>query len=360
MTETSPPPIIVDGHLDLAYNALVLQRDLSQPVAEIREHERRAPSPDPKSGIATVSFPDLLKGRVAIAGASIFVEPGRKAHPTALPTYRSSEEARTYAVEQLDYYRRVTDERQDIHLLNDEDDLDEILTTWEAGTPALGLFVVMEGADAIRDPGDLAWWIERGLRGIGLTWAAGTRYAGGNANPGPLTDEGESLLDAMADYNLMLDISHLWEDAAYRALDRYPGPIAATHANPRALVESPRHLSDDMICRVAERGGVIGIVTYNRMLDHSWHPGAQPPPLAMVAQAIDHICQTTGEVAYVGLGTDLDGGFGQASIPDGLDTVADLHHLAPLLAERGYTEEHVTAIFHNNWLRIIRAVLSAM
>jgi membrane dipeptidase len=360
MTETDPTPILVDGHLDLAYNALVLQRDLTQPVAALREQERRSPNPDPKSGIATVSFPDLLEGRVAVVGGSIFVEPGRKSYPTPLPTYETPAEARTYAVEQLDYYRRITDERGELRLLLGDEDLDEVLSSWEGETPQLGIFVVMEGADPIRDPGDLAWWVERGLRGVGLTWAAGTRYAGGNANPGSLSDEGESLLDAMADYNLLLDISHLWEDAAYRALDRYPGPVVATHANPRFFVDNPRHLSDDMIRRVAERAGVVGIVAYNPMLDPGWHPGAPPPPLGSIVQAIDHVCQITGEIGYVGLGSDLDGGFGQASTPAGLNTVADLVKLVPLLKERGYTEHHIRAIMHENWLRMMRSVLDAM
>lgn len=360
MIDQTPTPIIVDGHLDLAYNARVLQRDLTQSLSKLREHERQTANPDPRSGVAMVSFPDLLEGRVAIAGGSIFVEPARKSYPTSLPAYQSPEEAHILAVEQLDTYRRLVDDQESLHLLYDTGDLDEVLAAWDAETPTLGIFMVMEGADAIRDPGDLAWWVERGLRGIGLTWSAGTRYAGGNANPGPITDAGQSLLDAMADYNLMLDLSHLWEDAAYQALDRYPGPIAATHANPRAFVDSPRLLADDMIRRIAERQGVIGIVAYNRMLDPDWHPGAPPTPLAKMAQAIDHVCQITGEVAYVGLGTDLDGGFGQAATPAGLDTVADLPKLVPLLKERGYAEDDITAILHGNWLRIMRAVLDVM
>jgi membrane dipeptidase len=194
---------------------------------------------------------------------------------------------------------------------------------------------------------------------VALSWSAGTRYAGGNGNPGPLTDEGVALIDAMADYNLLLDISHLWEDAAHMALDRYPGPIAATHGNPRAFVDSPRQLSDDIVRRVAEREGVIGVVAFNRMLDPGWHPGQPRLPLTRLIEAIDHICQATGTATAVGIGSDLDGGFGRDSTPAELESAADLPKIADHLRERGYAPTDIEAVMRGNWTRVMSAVLEA-
>ncbi len=196
-------------------------------------------------GTCTVTLPALLAGASAVNRRSIFVEPGKRSHPRPTATYHTPEEANAQAVQQLDYYRRISDEREDIEIVSDAAALDRVLENWATDDPRLGVFIVMEGAEPILDPRDLGWWVERGLRGIGFSWSAGTRYAGGNASPGPITDDGHALLHAMADYNLLLDICHLWEEAAHTVLERYPGPIVATHANPRAFVDSPRMLSDE-------------------------------------------------------------------------------------------------------------------
>jgi len=355
----TPRPLIVDAHLDIAYSAVVLGRDLAADVQELRDSERRHPPLDPGAGTATVSWPALVDGRAAVVGGSIFVDPATKAHTKATATYRDPEEAHQQGLTQLDYYRRVSDERDDVRLVTDGDALDEILGSWDTGQGMVGVFVVMEGADPIRRPDELHWWVEHGLRGVGLAWGAGTRYAGGDHNPGPLSDEGRALVDAMADYNLLLDISHLWEDGAAQVLDRYPGPIVATHANPRAFVDIPRLLSDDMIRRLADRGGVIGVVAYNRFLDPQWYPGRPRVPLARLVEAIDYICQTVGSAAAVGIGSDLDGGFGLESAPAGLGSVADLYKIGGLLRERGYGASDIEAILSGNWLRVMRASLAA-
>ncbi|MEA3307888.1 MAG: membrane dipeptidase [Chloroflexota bacterium] len=348
-------PFLIDAHLDLAYNALELHRDLRRPLVEIRAAERRTP-PAHHGGTCLVSIPELLKGKIALVGGSIFVGPASKHSPTG---YHNRAEAHTQAVKQLDYYRRLNDEDQRVRLVRTSQDLQAVLAASETATPLVGIFMVMEGAAPIREPSEVSWWVERGLRGVGLTWAAGTRYAGGNSHPGPLTDAGRSLLQAMAEHHLLLDLSHLWEDAADSALDAYPGPIAASHANPRAFVDSPRALSDDLIRRIAARDGVIGVVPFNRMLEPGWNTSLPRLPLQRVVEAIDYICQLVGSAAHVGLGSDFDGGFGRESIPAGLESSADLHQLAPLLQEQGYSATQIDQLFNQNWLRLFKDVLPA-
>jgi membrane dipeptidase len=114
-----------------------------------------------------------------------------------------------------------------------------------------------------------------------------------------------------------------------------------------------------MIRRLVERNGVIGVVPYNHFL---WEPEARPArkadaPLSRVVEVIDHICQLAGSARHVGVGTDFDGGFGADSTPEGLDTVADLLSLAPLLSARGYSDSDITAILSGNFLGVLRAAL---
>jgi len=349
--------IIVDMHLDMAYNAVALGRDLLQPLSDLRTHEQSTSPPSALAGTSLVSLPELLKGHIGIIGASIFVSPAHKAWTDAPQTYHTLKEAHTYGVMQLDYYRRLADAHPQVNILHTAADLDAALASWETPQPHIGLFLILEGAEPLRDPGELSWWIERGLRGIMLTWSVGTRYAGGCHAPGGITDLGNDLLNRMADANLLLDVSHLWPDAIYETLERYPGPLVATHANPRAFVDSPRLLSDDLIRRITARGGVMGVMPYNPMLKPGWRESEPRLPLTRLIEAVDHICQLAGHADGVGIGSDFDGGLGLESIPDPLNSIADLYQIGDLLRERGYAAADIQAILRQNWLRVIRQVL---
>jgi membrane dipeptidase len=80
-------------------------------------------------------------------------------------------------------------------------------------------------------------------------------------------------------------------------------------------------------------------------------------PLDRVAAHIDYICQIAGDARHAGIGSDFDGGFGRQSAPDGIDTIADLQKLVPLLSRRGYSESDVAAILGENWLALLRRTL---
>jgi len=216
----------------------------------------------------------------------------------------------------------------------------------------------MEGAEGVRSIGELEMWWERGVRIIGLAWA-GTRFCGGTGEPGPLTQEGHHLLEGMAEYGFVLDISHMDEEAVLQSLDAYPGTIIASHSNASALLkglESNRFLSDRMIQGLLERNGVIGVVPYNRFLVPGWmkKDRREAVTLEHVVAQIDYICQMAGDARHVGIGSDFDGGFGVQSVPVEIDTIADLQKLTPLLAQKGYTEEDIAIIMGRNWLNILK------
>jgi membrane dipeptidase len=245
-------------------------------------------------------------------------------------------------------------------------DLEAVLASWQMADEAqrrVGLVTLMEGADGIREPQEAEWWMERGVRIVGLAWSA-TRYAGGTGAPGPLTPDGRQLLNRMADLGLILDLSHASDESYLEALDRFEGVVIASHANPRACIKAPRRperfLTDEMIRRLAERGGVVGVVPYNSFLRSEWQVSdGKTIPLDDVIKMIDHICQVTGRAAHVGLGSDFDGGFGVASTPAEIDTVADLQKIGPALTARGYSEKDVAAILGQNWIEILRRGLPA-
>ncbi len=114
-----------------------------------------------------------------------------------------------------------------------------------------------------------------------------------------------------------------------------------------------------MLKQLIQRDGIVGMLPYNEFLDSGWKKGfdRQRVTLQHVVANIDHICQMAGNTRHVGIGTDFDGGFGWPDVPLELDTIADLPQLAPLLADKGYTEADIAAIFHGNWQRFLESVL---
>lgn len=355
--------IILDAHQDIAYNALGFNRDYRQSALIHRKREGNTQAP------ATIGLPDALIGRVALVCATLFVAPAKSLSwkvPGVRPEYQNAQEAYTEAMKQMDYYQRLEDEDARVRIIRNNNDLDAVLSTWQSADEGAddidlskrqqGLILLMEGADPIIEPKQFDEWYERGVRIVGTSWKA-TRYAGGTSEPGGLTSLGFELLDVMASYNALLDLSHMAEKAFLESVDRYEGHLIASHSNPRKFVNTDRHLSDEMIRRLAERDGVMGVVLYNRFLSETWSSGDAKLPLSVVIDVIDHICQVTGSAAHVGIGSDFDGGFGATSIPQQLDTTGDLLHLVDALKARGYATDDIEGIMSGNMLRKIRACL---
>lgn len=358
--------IIADGHADLAYNILTFGRDYTRSASETRRLEQGGDAPR-HNGQTLLGWPDWVRGRVAVVFATLFACPERKREgPWDSQSYADPVQAHRLYSQQLDLYRRLVDERPDrFRLLTSRAGLAAHLAEWRQPRvePPLGWVVLMEGADGVRTPSEVAEWYERGVRILGPAWV-GTRYAGGTGEPGPFTADGRALLRVMADVGMILDLSHLAEEAAREAIASYPGVLIASHSNPRALMTGApvpdRHLSDEVLDGLIERGGVVGIVLYNRFLRAGWTPenGRRAVPLSRVVEHIDYVCQMAGSAANVGIGTDFDGGFGVEEVPEGLDTVADLRLIGEVLRDHGYRPAEVEAILGGNWLDLLSRSLT--
>jgi membrane dipeptidase len=272
--------------------------------------------------------------------------------------YASDNEAHIRYSIQLDAYDRLVDEHPELfQKIDTQLGLKSILAHWQCTDTEkhpVGLVILMEGAEGVREPAELEDWYRRGVRIIGPAWA-GTRFCGGTHEPGGLTKEGYALLERMAEFHLTLDISHMDEKAALQALDSYPGAVVASHANALALLKgtnSNRHLTDRVLAGLLERKGVIGIVPANGFLLPDWHEtgGRSGVTLEHYVAQIDYVCQVAGDAKHVGIGSDFDGGFGMQSVPIEIDTVSDIRKIIPILHQKGYTEADTAAILGNNWL----------
>lgn len=355
---------IVDAHLDIAWNYFQSGRVFTESALARRRRET-----DPvflqRYGTSMVGLPEALLGRVALACAVIFVSPAwRVMYPDERVFYHTPQDAYRLGTQQVDYYHRLVEANPRLRLVQTRADLDAVLATWAEGIDMpdrlFGLVLLMEGADPILEPAQVEEWYGRGLRVIGPAWTA-TRYSGGTWALGPLTDLGRELLETMAGYRMVLDLSHMAPQACYEALERYDGPLFASHSNPLKFRQDreDRNLSDDMIARIAARDGVIGITPYNLFLVNGWMPGdgKHASTIDTVVEAMDYVCQVTGSARHVGIGSDMDGGYGAESVAVGLDTIADLWEMRAALGRRGYAPADISAILSGNFLRILRAGL---
>ena len=362
-----PPALIVDAHEDLAYNMLTFGRDYTRSAAETRQIETAAGSQAIEhNGQSVLGFPDYQRGQVAVVFSTLFCTPARRATGDwDTQVYADYAQARRLYRAQLDIYHELTDRQPDyFQFIATRADLEAVLAHWRDPGRAphpVGLVPLMEGAEGILNPAELDEWWQAGLHIIGPAWA-GTRFCGGTRDPGPLTADGRALLEGMADVGFTLDLSHMDELSARQSLDMYEGPIIASHANAAALLpgyDGNRLLTDDVIKGLIARDAIIGVVPFCMFLKNGWKSGDQRDDITLdtLAAHIDYICQMAGDARHAGLGSDFDGGFGLSAIPAGMDTIADLQALAPILKAKGYHDEEVAAILGENWLRHLRTYL---
>ncbi|MHB8654843.1 MAG: dipeptidase [Terriglobia bacterium] len=349
--------LVVDSHLDLAWNALNWNRDLRLPIEAIRRAE--AGMTDEHRGANTVSFPEMRRGEVAICLATILAR--STALNEALLDYRSQEIASAMGRGQRTFYR-IMEEKGELRNLRNWRDVENHLATWRNGSGRmLGYILSMEGADPILSPGDAARWWDDGLRVVGLSHFGAGVYAHGTSSPGGLTTKGFELLKAFEELGMILDVTHLTDEGFGQAVDSFHGPVLASHNNCRSLVPGDRQFSDDQLRTLIDRGAVIGSALDSWMLWPDYVPGQADNALVKLQRVvghIDHICQLAGNATHVAIGSDLDGGFGKEQSPSDLETIADLQRIALMLQEKEYSQSEIEDVMHGNWLRFFKEAWS--
>jgi len=186
----------------------------------------------------------------------------------------------------------------------------------------------------------------QGVRMMGLTWNASNALGDGalGRQHGGLTDLGRAVLRRMSNLGMVVDLSHLSDQAFWDAVRTTRGPVIASHSNAAALYKHPRNLTDQQLREVARRGGVVGVNFYAGFL------GAAT--LDRVLDHIDYMVKVMG-IDHVALGSDYDG---VPQPPIGLEDISKLPNLTAGLQRRGYSTEQIHKILGGNALRVFREV----
>lgn len=349
---------LIDAHLDLSMNALNWDRNLDMPVHAIREHEQGMT--EKGRGRGTTAFPEMRKGEVGLSVATVISRTARPNSPADGAACQEISYAKAQG--QLAYYR-VLEWQGKVRMISDWAGVEAHMKDWNTRGAAapLGFILSMEGADPIVSPEQVPLWWNDGLRIVSLSHYGVSAYAHGTGTVGGLTDLGPALLRAMDQVGMILDVTHLADQAFWEAVDIFNGSVMASHNNCRSLVPGERQFTDEQLKEVIKRGGVIGAALDAWMLYPDWIKGETQPEvvsLEAVADHIDHVCQLAGNTLHAGIGSDLDGGYGTEQTPHDLDTIVDLQKVAGLLQKRGYSDEDVKNVMHGNWLRFFKTAWS--
>ncbi|HEY6488254.1 MAG: dipeptidase [Terracidiphilus sp.] len=274
----------------------------------------------------------------------------------------------------------------------------------------LAILMGIEGGHSIE--GSLALlrdYYALGVRYMTLTWANSNGWADSSGDIDDatvphtkegLTEFGKDVVYEMNRLGMMVDISHVSDRTFYRTLVISRAPVIASHSAARALCDSPRNMTDDMLRAVANsggpnsKGGVVQVNFYSAFISQTYRDAQKAikpemdkavqalkdkykaegkeapqaaidklqrqfadriprPPLSLLIDHIDHIAKVAG-VDHVGLGSDFDGVNGQ--LPEGIDSPADLPKITAALMERGYSAEDCRKILGGNLLRVFREV----
>jgi membrane dipeptidase len=355
--------LILDAHLDLAMNALEWNRDLTQPLEEIRRREHGL-TDKPDRGQGTVSFSEMRRGQIGLCVATQiarYVKPGNP-----LSGWHSPEQAWAQTQGQFAWYRAMEEVNQLVQIGNRKA-LDRHLELWSSALPTdtlpIGFILSLEGADSIVTLAHLEGAYANGLRAIGPAHYGPGTYAQGTDATGGLGTRGRELLKEMDRLGMILDTTHLCDDSFWEALDHFQGPVWASHSNCRSLVPHNRQFSDQQLRALIQRGAVIGSVLDAWMIVPGWLRGKSTPEavglkLERIIDHMDHICQIAGNAQHCGIGSDLDGAYGREQTPADVESIADLARLPDLLRKRGYSDQDAAAVAHGNFVKFLRKAWS--
>lgn len=228
------------------------------------------------------------------------------------------------------------------------------------------MLTIEEGGVCKGDLGILRMLYRMGARMMTLTWNFENELAYPNQVPQDveqvypfepdmihgLKERGFLFLEEMERLGIIVDVSHLSDAGFYDVYNHTKKPFVASHSNARALCGHCRNLTDDMIRKLAERGGITGLNYCAKFLD-----GANTPEEAKsrVADMVRHIAylKNIGGIACIGLGSDFDGIGGDLE----LDNCSKLPILEVEMRKQGFHESEIEAVFYKNVWNLYKELL---
>jgi len=216
----------------------------------------------------------------------------------------------------------------------------------------LTAILCVEGGHSIEDDIDkLDSLYKLGVRYLTITWNNSTSWATSAQDPQAatkgLSEFGRQVIRHMDSLGMIIDVSHVGPKTIDDILEVTVNPIIASHSGVRTLRNHYRNLTNQQIMKIAQKGGVIGVIFYPPFLTTS--------PTATISNVIAHIDYIKNLVGidYIALGSDFDG---IERVVVGLEDVSKFPNLTEALLRRGYSISDIRKIYGENFLRVFRQV----
>lgn len=193
------------------------------------------------------------------------------------------------------------------------------------------------------DPAKLQKLHNLGFRISTLGWNENNCLTGSQKTGGGLTKRGREYVKECQRLGILVDVSHISDEAFWQIIDMTDAPVIATHSNSRAVCSASRNLTDDMFRAICSTGGVAG---FNLCADFV----GVNPTLDTACDHILHFLELDPSGTHIALGGDLDG---ISEMPEGFHGVQDYGKLAQRLMERGIDEDTLIKIFWSNALGVM-------
>ena len=194
------------------------------------------------------------------------------------------------------------------------------------------------------DPARLEELYSVGFRITSLGWNESNPLAGSHITGGGLTDQGREFVKEAQRLGMVIDVSHISDEAFWNIMDITNAPIIATHSNSRTVCDHSRNLTDDMFKAICQTGGVAG---FNQCAPFV----GEQPDLDTACDHFLHFMELDPSGTHIALGGDLDG---CDTLPAGFEGVQDYPKLAEKLRERGLDEANINQIYWKNALEVLR------
>ena len=363
--------------------ALTVDSHTDTPLRIMREGFDFGERNDPRETRSKIDLPRMKEGEMDGIYFAVFVGQGPR-------TAEGNAKARDEAMEITEsIYQTVELFSDDLEVATTAGDLKRI-----AGQDKHAIYLGLENGYPVGNDLDLLnAYYDKGIRYVTLVHTRNNDICDSSTDTiehGGLSAFGEEVVNRMNELGMMIDVSHASDDAFYDVIEKSRAPIIASHSCARALCDNPRNLSDEMLLKLKENGGVIQMCilssyvktpenyperdsarqavvakhgNYYELDDQGreafivdWYAVDRdfPRKLAEVKDAVDHIDHIVKLVGidHVGIGTDFDGGGGLADCYD----VSEMGNITLELVRRGYSAAEIKKIWGGNLTRVLREV----
>jgi len=341
---------------------------------------------DPRESNSKIDLPRMKEGGMDGIWFAVFIGQGER-------TPEGNQKAMDEALEiTQEIYNTVDQYPEDLEVATKADDLARIA---KKGKHAI--FIGMENGYPIgRNPATLDMYYHKGIRYVTLVHTRNNDICDSSTDSlehNGLSVLGEEVVERMNDLGMLIDVSHASDNSFYDVLGKSRAPIMASHSCARAMCDNPRNLSDEMLLKLKENGGVIQMCILSAYvktpepnperdsaraavrvkhgnyyeLDEEareafivdWYAVDSnfPREMATVSDAVDHIDHIVELIGidHVGIGTDFDGGGGLADCFD----VSQMGNITLELVRRGYSASEIKKIWGGNLTRVFKEVEAA-